>query len=87
MNKFELSYKKLEREIINCYRHRFFKLGIKEKNEMEIMLGVIDSLKKKSVHVRDDDLYKELVWNVDVEPQHPTKEFFGSHVVARRNTL
>lgn len=87
MQNFELSYRQARREVINCYRHRFFNLGVKDKKEMEIVLGVIDGLKQDSVHVKDDDLYKELVWGVDVEPQHPKKEFFGDNVVARRNTL
>ena len=83
----EMSYKQIEREVINCYRHRFFKLKIKDKREMEIVLDCIDGLKADSVHVKDDDLFKELVWEVDIKRQNPTKEFFGDNVIARRNTL
>lgn len=83
----EMSYKQIEREVINCYRHRFFKLNIKDKQEMEIVLDCIDALKADSVYVKDDDLFKELVWEVDVKKQKPTKEFFGFNVIARRNTL
>lgn len=87
MQTLEMSYKQIDREVVNCYRHRFFNLGVKHKNEMKIVLNCIDNLKQDSVYVKNDDLYKELVWEVDVEPQHPKKEFFGDNVVARRNTL